>query len=65
MEGTAWEIVGAAGASEVLKDSELDQLKRDELEIGPEMRLAKERAKEIAAEIAASNVKKDAKMKSH
>lgn len=66
VEGTAWEIVGAAGASEVLKDSELDQLKRDELEIGPDkMRLAKERAKEIAAEIAASNVKKDATMKSH
>ena len=66
VEGTAWEIVGAAGANEFFKDSELDQLKRDELEIGPDkMRLAKERAKEIAAEIAASNVKKDATMKSH
>ena len=65
VEGTAWEILGAAGASEILKDSELDQLKRNELEIGPEkMRLAKERAKEITAEITATNVKKDATTKS-
>ena len=52
IEGTAWKIIGAAGADEITKDSEMDELKRQELDIGPDkMRLAQERSNEILAKI--------------
>ena len=62
VEGTAWEIIYVAGEQDDdLKEEAMDELKRTELFIGPDkMRMAKQRSKEILAEIEATNARNGA-----
>lgn len=62
IEGTAWQIVAAAAEpNEIMRDATLDQLRENEIDIGPDkMRRAKERSKEIVAEIDATKARDDA-----